>query len=87
MHVRVADVLPWRRLGGIAARAGLAAVPAAWLLHTMRLPPLADLVVGGATYTATYAVLSYGPSLVARAAVTLELAVGRWLAGWLADAD
>ena len=55
-----AEALPWRRLGAIAGRSLVSAVPAYLILHTLTLPALAELACAGAAYGATYLALSYG---------------------------
>jgi hypothetical protein len=39
MNVGVADVLPWRRLAAAAVHAGIAVVPAWWVMRVPSLPP------------------------------------------------
>jgi O-antigen/teichoic acid export membrane protein len=59
-NARFAEALPWRRLGAIAGRSLVSAVPAYLVLHTLTLPALAELACAGAAYGATYLALSYG---------------------------
>jgi hypothetical protein len=66
LHVPIGKALPWSRLGGIFARAGIAAVPVLWLTHELTLPPVAGLLAGGAVYGAVYFGLSYGSTITAR---------------------
>ena len=53
MNVGVAEVLPWKRLAVLAVHASVAAVPA-WLLMRFVTAPLLSVLVGGATYAATF---------------------------------
>jgi O-antigen/teichoic acid export membrane protein len=66
LHVSFGDALPWSRLGGIFARAGIAAVPVLWLTREFTLSPVAGLMAGGVLYGATYFALSYGSAIAAR---------------------
>jgi O-antigen/teichoic acid export membrane protein len=59
MHVHIWEALPWGRLAGIALRAAIAAAPVLWLQHTLVMPPLVGLFVGGVVYASTYGALSY----------------------------
>ena len=59
-NASLAEALPWRRLGAIAGRSLVAAVPAYLVLHTLTLPALAELACAGAAYGVTYLALSYG---------------------------
>jgi O-antigen/teichoic acid export membrane protein len=54
-----ADAIPWSRLGGVTARSLVAAVPAAWIVHSMTLRPMAVVLVAAAAYGTVYAALSY----------------------------
>jgi O-antigen/teichoic acid export membrane protein len=55
----VADAVPWGRLAAVTARAVAAAVPAAWIIHSVALRPILLVTVTGAAYVAAYAALSY----------------------------
>jgi O-antigen/teichoic acid export membrane protein len=55
----VRDGLPWRRLAGIAAIAGVSVAPVLWLQQVVTWPPLATFAAGAGVYAATYALLSY----------------------------
>lgn len=77
------EAVPWARLGGIVVRSAVAAVPAAWILHSLALPPLALVACAGIAYAAAYASLSY-PSMVAEpATVPSWFATRRRLTTWL----
>ena len=56
----VADAVPWGRLGGGHRVALVAAVPAAWIVHSAAWRPIVLVPVAGAAYFAVYAALSYG---------------------------
>jgi O-antigen/teichoic acid export membrane protein len=60
LHLPFRESLPWSRLGGIAARAGIAAVPVVWMTHELALAPVVGLMAGGAVYGVIYFALSYG---------------------------
>jgi O-antigen/teichoic acid export membrane protein len=66
LHVSFREALPWSRLGGIFARAAVAAVPVLWLTRELTLAPVVGLIAGGAVYGATYFALSYGSIITAR---------------------
>jgi hypothetical protein len=66
LHLSFAEALPWSRLGGIFARAGIAAVPVLWLTRDLALAPVVGLVAGGAAYGTTYFALSYASTITAR---------------------
>ena len=66
LRVPFREALPWSRLGGIFARAGIAAVPVLWLTRDVALTPIVGLVAGGAAYGAVYFALSYGSAITAR---------------------
>lgn len=72
MGAGVRDALPWRRLAGIAAMAGVAAAPVLWLQYLVTWPPLATFAAGAGVYAATYALLGYGGAHVARRWTTVE---------------
>jgi O-antigen/teichoic acid export membrane protein len=76
----VRDSLPWARLAGIAVSAGVAAVPALWIVHTVTLPPLAVVACAGIIYASAYAVLLFGSTNAARQIVPSPFAVRRRLA-------
>jgi O-antigen/teichoic acid export membrane protein len=59
MNVSVREVLPWKRLAMIAAHSSVAAVPSWALGRVIQLPPLATLIVMGATYTAAFFAIWY----------------------------
>jgi len=58
-HLSFSDALPWSRLAGIFARAGIAAVPVVWIARAWALQPIVGLAVGGAAYAIVYFGLSY----------------------------
>jgi O-antigen/teichoic acid export membrane protein len=60
MQATVADMLPWRRLAGIAGRSLVSAVPTLWLQHEVFWPPLVTFLAGAALYALTYGALTYG---------------------------
>jgi O-antigen/teichoic acid export membrane protein len=55
----VADALPWGRLTAVTLRSFVAAVPAAWIVHSMTLRPIVVVLIAAAAYGAVYAALSY----------------------------
>jgi O-antigen/teichoic acid export membrane protein len=59
MNVSVADVLPWRRLAAAAVHAGIAVVPAWWVMRLPSLPLLAALTLSAAAYGTTFAAIWY----------------------------
>jgi O-antigen/teichoic acid export membrane protein len=59
MNVGVADVLPWRRLGAAVVHAGIAVVPAWWVMRVPSLPPLAALTLSAAAYGMSFAAIWY----------------------------
>ena len=63
LNIPLREALPWGRLGAITIRAIAATAPVLWINYGLSLPPLAELVAGGAAYVATYALFSYGHSL------------------------
>jgi O-antigen/teichoic acid export membrane protein len=73
LKVSVTEVLPWRALARITARAIAAGVPA-WLVADLfaAMPPVA-LLAGGAAYGLTYAVLCYAPGIAEPAAIRLPI--------------
>jgi O-antigen/teichoic acid export membrane protein len=73
LEVPVADVLPWRALARITARAVGAAVPA-WLAADIfgAMPPVA-LIAGGAVYGIAYVALCYAPPIAEPAAIRLPV--------------
>jgi O-antigen/teichoic acid export membrane protein len=77
------DALPWARLTGIASSAGVAAVPALWIVHTVTLPPLAVLACAGVVYGGAYAALLFGSTNAARQIVPSSFAMRRRLAAWM----
>jgi O-antigen/teichoic acid export membrane protein len=58
-HLSFADALPWSRLAGIFARAGIAAVPVIWIARAWALQPIVGLGAGGTVYGIVYFGLSY----------------------------
>jgi len=66
LHLTFSESLPWSQLGGIAARAGIAALPVLWLTRETTLSPIVGLVAGGVAYAAIYFALSYGSHITAR---------------------
>jgi O-antigen/teichoic acid export membrane protein len=78
--VRVASVLgigarqllPWRRLAGVAAITAISTVPAISLQRLVNWPPLVTFIVSSATYAATYALLSYVVALLSHSTVAPE---------------
>jgi O-antigen/teichoic acid export membrane protein len=55
----VADALPWGRLSAVTLRSLAAAVPAAWIVHSLTLRPIVVVMIAAAAYGAVYAALSY----------------------------
>jgi len=55
----LADAVPWRRLGAVTLRSLVAAVPAAWIVHSTTLRPMVVVLIAAAAYGAAYAALSY----------------------------
>jgi O-antigen/teichoic acid export membrane protein len=66
LHVPLSEALPWSRLGGVVARAGIAALPVLWLTRELVLSPVAGLMAGGVVYGTIYFALSYGSTITAR---------------------
>jgi O-antigen/teichoic acid export membrane protein len=66
LHVSFSQALPWSRLGGIALRAGIAAVPVVFITRDTALSPVLGLVIGGGVYGGIYFALSYGSMITAR---------------------
>ena len=66
LHLRFSESLPWSQLGGISARAGIAAIPVLWLTRETTLSPVAGLIAGSVVYAAIYFALSYGSNITAR---------------------
>jgi O-antigen/teichoic acid export membrane protein len=60
LQAPIRRALPWARLAAIALSAGVAAVPAPWVIRTVALPPFVLLACAGAGYIAAYAALLYG---------------------------
>jgi O-antigen/teichoic acid export membrane protein len=58
LGIGVPQLLPWRRLAGIAAIAVVSVVPAIALQRLVDWPPLLTFVVSAAAYASTYALLS-----------------------------
>ena len=56
----VAEALPWGRLTAVTLRSLAAAVPAAWIVHSLSLRPILVVPIAAAAYGAVYAALSYG---------------------------
>ncbi|HEV3215917.1 MAG TPA: lipopolysaccharide biosynthesis protein [Vicinamibacterales bacterium] len=79
LRVRLAEILPWGQLVGIALCSVAAAPPAYWVSRATALPPLPMLVCAGATYWAVYAVIAYVALLWERGAVPLATASRRTL--------
>jgi hypothetical protein len=59
MDVGVADVLPWRRLGGAAIHAAIPVVPAWWVMQFPSVPLPAALMLSAAAYGTTFAAVWY----------------------------
>lgn len=79
----VSQAIPWTRLGGITIRSGVAALPAAWVLHSFMLPSLALVACAGTVYVAAYAALSYGSLVVEPSVLRPRFAMRRRLTAWL----
>jgi O-antigen/teichoic acid export membrane protein len=73
MNVGPREALPWARLMGIAALAGISALPVLWLQHHVAWHPMITFLVGGCLYVGSYALLSYGPLIRARLQPALAL--------------
>ena len=54
LRVGLGDVLPWRRLAGVAIQAAIAAVPAFWVNRAATWPAPATVVATGAVYALTF---------------------------------
>src|SRR5215831_11853529 len=54
LRVGFGDVLPWRRLAGVAIQAAIAAVPAFWVNRAATWPAPATVVATGAVYALTF---------------------------------
>jgi O-antigen/teichoic acid export membrane protein len=72
LHVGVGRLLPWRRLAGITSIAIVSALPPLWLQAGVAWPPLATFAASAALYTAIYALLSYGLTMIAPAAAPAQ---------------
>ena len=59
LHVPLAAALPWGRLAGIFARAGIAALPVLWITREMTLQPMIALGISGVAYGVVYFGSSY----------------------------
>jgi O-antigen/teichoic acid export membrane protein len=59
MDVGVADVLPWRQLGGAAVHAAIPVVPAWWVMQFPSVPLPAALMLSAAAYGTTFAAIWY----------------------------
>jgi hypothetical protein len=81
----VADAIPWWRLAGVALRALAAAVPAAWIIHSVRWPPIVLVAAAGGAYVAVYAALSYGSLRAKRPGTAVPLPASRPLAACLTE--
>jgi O-antigen/teichoic acid export membrane protein len=66
MRVGWREALPWGRLTGIAARAGVSALPVLWLQPQLVWHPLVTVVAGSCVYGGVYALLSYWPAIRSR---------------------
>jgi O-antigen/teichoic acid export membrane protein len=81
----VADAVPWGRLAGVTVRALGAAVPTAWIVHSVALRPIILVPIAGAAYFAAYAVLSYGSLRAERPVNPAPLSMSRPLAACLTE--
>jgi O-antigen/teichoic acid export membrane protein len=59
LHLSFSETLPWSRLAGIFARAGIAAVPVLWIAREWALRPLVGLAAASAVYALVYFGLSW----------------------------
>lgn len=59
LHLSLRQTLPWARLAGIFARAGIAAVPVVWIAREWALHPIVGVIAGGAVYGLVYFGLSW----------------------------
>jgi O-antigen/teichoic acid export membrane protein len=73
LHVGPREALPWARLIGITALAGIAALPVLWLQAQVTWHPIVTFLAGGSLYVTSYALLSYGPMIRARRQPALAL--------------
>jgi O-antigen/teichoic acid export membrane protein len=78
LHLSFTETLPWTRLAGIFACAGIAAVPVVWIAREWALQPIVGLAAGGAAYALVYFGLSY---LMVRLKADPTVDYGRMQAG------
>jgi O-antigen/teichoic acid export membrane protein len=63
LNVGIGDVLPWRRLAGVAVQASIAAVPAYWVNRAATWPAPATVVATGAVYALIFSSIWWLASL------------------------
>jgi O-antigen/teichoic acid export membrane protein len=68
MNVPMWKALPWGRLAWITTLAGVSTAPTWWFVHSVAMPPLAAVFVGGGIYAAAYFGLSYLSTITPRMA-------------------
>ena len=57
LEVGMSDVLPWRRLAGVAIQSAIAAMPALWVNRAAAWPVPVAIVATGTTYAMTFGVI------------------------------
>jgi hypothetical protein len=77
LRVRLAEILPWGQLAGIALCSIAAAPPAYWVSRTTTMPRLLMLVCAGGTYWTVYALIAYVALLWERGPVPLPATASR----------
>jgi len=74
LHVRVHQVLPWRALGRMTARALIAGIPAGLVAAALAHVPVWAFAAGATIYATTYFALSYAPGIAEPAAIRVPIA-------------
>jgi O-antigen/teichoic acid export membrane protein len=73
LQVSIAEVLPWRTLGRIGARATAAGVPAWIVAQIFAWAPWLAFGTGAAAYGVTYLLICYAPGIAEPAAIRLPI--------------